>query len=490
VLLTLARLSLAALAFTIGCGTAPVICGCQDDCDQTASCDPPPECSATSATPDCGIWVSATKGNDDNPGTQAEPVRTLQRGVDLAGPIGRVYACAETYDAPVTIPSGVSLHGGWACQQTWEPTDQRAAIRPLHDVVPLRIVAGAGDSLVTDITARAGDAMSPGGSSIAAWVEVDAVVEMRDVELVAGDGAPGAAGEHGGVMPATYGASGVAGDGACTMDIGQGGLVPVTMCDDGPTAGGSGGDGSELVALAGGAGTPDLGGGSGGLGEDTTPNCTGGNDGAAGMDGTDGIGADAGGTLTASGYVGAAGTSGTAGTRAQGGGGGGASYGNSGCGLLPHGGAGGGSGGAGGCGGRAGKGGGGGGASIALVSRSSGVRLVGVRLVAAAGGVGGTGGTGQVGGLGGLPGLGGAQYSGPPPVHAGCSGGFGGQGGNGGNGGGGAGGPSAAIVHAFGAAPAQDGVEMIIGAGGDGGLGGNPMGGAGQAGQAANVLEL
>lgn len=487
-LLTLARLSIAFLAFTLGCGTAPVICGCLDDCDQTASCDPPPECAPDAATPDCGIWVSATLGDDSNPGTQDQPVRTLQHGVDLAGPIGRVYACAETYPDAVTIPSGVSLHGGWACQQAWAPSIQRATIRTGRGVIPLRMVAGDGESLVTDLVARAEDATVPGGSSIAALADVGAEVELLRVELVAGDGSAGENGAHGGVQPATAGASGQGGVDACSS--GMGGLSPVTTCDDGPSAGGIGGDGAEAFAQDGGTGSPDLGAGLGGLGEASSPNCTAGSDGNDGTSGSDGAGALAGGSLTAAGYIGVAGQPGTAGTRAQGGGGGGASYGNAGCGLLPHGGAGGGSGGAGGCGGKPGQGGGGGGASIALVSRSSGVRLRDSRLVAGNGGAGGVGGTGQVGGLGGLPGLGGAQYNGPPPVHSGCPGGFGGAGGNGGHGGGGAGGPSAAIAHGFGTAPAQDGVELVIGLGGAGGLGGVPGTGEGEAGMAGKVLEM
>lgn len=502
--MTLLRFSALAAALLLGCGTAPTICGCEDDCNATASCTSettttPPSCPDDPADgdvlPGCGIWVSTTIGDDGNPGTQLAPVKTLQHAVDIAakGP-GRVYACAETYEAAVVVPAGVSLHGGWFCQGGWEPApaDTRASIRPVHDDIPLRLVAGKGESLITDIVVRAPDAANPGGSSIAALADVGAAAEMRRVELIAGDGANGAAGEAGGAQPASAGAAGVGGLDGCFAAIGQGGLAPVTTCDDGPTAGGVGGDGAEAFAQGGGDGAPDLGAGAGGLGEDAAPVCSGGKDGADGVIGADGLGAPAGGSLTADGYLGPAGASGTAGTRAQGGGGGGASFGGSGCGLLPHGGAGGGSGGAGGCGGKPGAAGGAGGASIALASRSDGIRLRDVRLVAGAGGAGGLGGAGQLGGLGGLPGLGGAQYSGPPPVHSGCPGGFGGKGGAGGNGGGGAGGPSAAIAHLFGAAPAQEDVELVVGEAGAGGLGGNPAveTGAGADGMAVKVLEL
>jgi hypothetical protein len=45
--------------------------------------------------PECGIWASWSSGEDTNPGTQAEPVQSLQRAVDLAVEKGvtHVYAC-------------------------------------------------------------------------------------------------------------------------------------------------------------------------------------------------------------------------------------------------------------------------------------------------------------------------------------------------------------------------------------------------------------
>lgn len=491
--------TLVALSLAIGCGTVGT-CGCEDGCEADRTCGTstvaPPSCPDDPADGDvdgaCGVWVSTSLGDDANPGTQEAPVRTLQRGVDLA-PGGHVYACAELYYEPVAIPAGTSLHGAFSCLKgAWARGDTRATLITAADVIPLRLTEGVGTSLVTDLDVRAGNAAGRGQSSIAAWADTGAKVELRRVELRAGNGSDGGDGLPGGTVPAMGGTAGYPGVGACTFAVGTGGEAPATSCDDGLSTGGEGGDGAMAFAQPGGDGSPDYGGGHGGNGEDLSPTCMPGSDGVAGVSGLDGEGAESGGSLGAEGYVGPAGAPGTAGTRAQGGGGGGASFGNNGCGVAPHGGAGGGSGGAGGCGGKPGAGGQGGGASIALASRSSNVRLVDARLVAAGGGRGGNGGSAQVGGLGGLPGLGGASYPGQPPVHSGCSGGFGGKGGNGGNGGGGVGGPSAAIAHLFGAAPDQKGVELVVGAAGGGGLGGNPAesAGAGAAGTAAKVLEL
>jgi len=206
----LVRLSaLALLSALAACGSTGVICGCEDDCDATASCTTTTTTESSSSAPSCpedpasgdvaatcGIWVSATLGDDAAEGTQAAPVRTLQRAVDLAaaGP-GRVYACAQTYDLAVTVPAGVSLSGGWSCLGgTWTPSTDRAAIVPDHDEIPLRLVAGpdGAESLITDLVARAADASGDGASSIAALADVGAAAELRRVELRAGDGADGA----------------------------------------------------------------------------------------------------------------------------------------------------------------------------------------------------------------------------------------------------------------------------------------------------------
>ena len=502
----LMRLSLlAAVTLLAACGTAGSVCGCDDSCDATLTCTSTtttttsaPTCAADPAdgdvAPDCGIWVSATLGDDANPGTQDAPVKTLQRGVDLAGSGGRVYACAETYFDGVEIPAGVSLNGGWLCQNGWEVATkkQRATIAPVHDVIPVVLTAGDGTSILSDLVVRAADAQTAGGSSIALWAGDDSAAEIRRSLLEAGAGARGDDGKIGGSDPAANGVPGLPGAGACTAAIGAGGLAPVTTCDGlDASGGGIGGDGSDAFANSGGTGTPNLGGGIGGKGEQAAPQCTDGTNGAHGPDGEDGIGAAAGGTLTMSAFVGADGVEGKPGAHAQGGGGGGASYGGIGCGPFPKGGAGGGSGGSGGCGGRAGRGGGGGGASIALASRSSGVSLVSVQLVAKKGGVGGNGGSGQTGGNGGLPGKGGEGYASQQPINHGCNGGFGGNGGRGGNGGGGAGGPSIGIAHVVGAAPAQKDVTIEVGQGGEGGLGGVPDPAlVGESGKAAQVLEL
>ncbi len=106
--------------------------GCDQGCDVDATCVPrrvarhgivddgcPADPADGPVRPDCGIWVSASRGQDSSPGTQESPVQTLAQAIVLAqaGP-KRVYACGETYAEPVRLPSGVSLFGGFDCRTT------------------------------------------------------------------------------------------------------------------------------------------------------------------------------------------------------------------------------------------------------------------------------------------------------------------------------------------------------------------------------------
>src|SRR5262245_27161257 len=63
--------------------------GCDWSCAGDFTCElvesPCPEDPAERDVPStCGIWVSASLGDDASPGTQAKPVRTLARAIALA----------------------------------------------------------------------------------------------------------------------------------------------------------------------------------------------------------------------------------------------------------------------------------------------------------------------------------------------------------------------------------------------------------------------
>lgn len=441
--------------------------------------------------PQCALWVSSSVGDDNNPGTQAQPVRTLAHAIVLAqADAGRIYACGETYQEAVALPAGVSLFGGFsACAHlpwAYEANKHPAVIAPGQPgQTALTLIAGKGMSFVGDVWTQTADAVKPGGSSIGAFATDEAQVTFRRAHFQAGNGADGADGQPGSKEgnSAPKGLSGLEGTDACTMDPGVGGEALTLNCPDGTTSvGGAGGDGGELSANGGGNGQQAPGQNPGGFGAGGkaqdgvagTP-CTGGISGAKGIDGIHGLGGTKNGHLTANGQIlGAAGGDGTPGVAGQGGGGGGGSWGNALCGAAPHGGGGGGSGGTGGCGGRSGQGGQPGGSSIGFAARGTHVYFEGEIIISYGhGGKGGNGGALQPGGQAGLPGLGG--WSAINGVAGGCVGGGGGQGGNGGIGGGGRGGHAAAwgVVSTQLALPGY--VLAEAGPPGPGGIGGDPL---------------
>ncbi|MGK3967415.1 hypothetical protein WMF38_24980 [Sorangium sp. So ce118] len=496
-------LALAAVTGQAGCVETP--CGPRLSCDEPATviiederpCVADPR--AGSVDDRCGIFVSASLGDDAASGTRDAPVKTLAEAMArAAGGLGRVYACAETFGEAARVPAGVAIWGGLDCHAGWAYVgDQvRTSIAPGPDEVPLTFLPGEGRSLAADVAARAADAARPSGSSVAAIAQAGATVEILRAELVAGDGARGGDGAPGHPMnrPASAGVPGEVGETACTGEVVPGGAQVQTACEGLVSIGGQGGQGT---ASAGGSGlsgelspvpNPD-GFGAGGWGASVARGCMNGTVGANGEDAAHGAGARGGGRLSPEGYAGVNGEDGGQGRPGQGGGGGGGAL----AGLMfcgpggKDGGAGGGSGGAGGCGGRGGRGGGHGGASIGLISVNAEVSVRASAIRTGQGGDGGIGGFFQIGGAPGLAGIGGRGAGGSP---WGCSGGDGGKGGNGGHGGGGLGGPSIGVAYLFGAPPKLEGVSYGVGAAGVGGQGANPdvLGSAGDDGEEGESL--
>ncbi|MRG95099.1 PGRS family protein [Polyangium spumosum] len=439
---------------------------------------------------DCGVFVSTSLGDDDAPGTQDKPVRSLARAAELAGIERPIYACAEDFHDRLVLPAGASLFGGLDCTDGYRWTDDLAKTR-LHgapDEIPLVLAPGPEVSRIEDLAIFAADATRPGGSSIA-LVADHTRAELRRCDVRAGKGKDGENGASLPYDPALDGLDGVPGEAACVADFNlgtPGGPRVSRTCEGGPgTTGGQGGDGGAITpdslqstpgksGEVGAPAAPMFGlGGAGDAGNGWSCVMGKGTAGNNGSRGTPGAGAAGFGWLDANGYAGIAGGVGGFGLPGQGGGGaGGARGGASICAnATPGAGASGGSGGTGGCGGRGGTGGGPGGASIGIASIESRLVLWDGRVVAGRGGRGGDGADGQPGGSGGNGGMGGAG-KGPSAPDA-CQGGAGGMGGKGGPGGGGLGGPSLVIAH-VGAEPELRGkVSLATGKPGDGGKGGD-----------------
>lgn len=71
------------------------------------------------AGPDCvGTFVSGAVGDDTNPGTSAQPVKTIARATEIALTLGgqqNVFVAGAHYPEKVTLNEGVDLLGGYEC---------------------------------------------------------------------------------------------------------------------------------------------------------------------------------------------------------------------------------------------------------------------------------------------------------------------------------------------------------------------------------------
>jgi hypothetical protein len=479
--------------------------GCE--CNQTSQTDKPDmqfvdaDCDGIDGTETKAIFVDVVSGNDGNPGTKAQPKKSIGAGLlaaNAANPKKDVYVSKGTYTELVDVPDGVSVYGGYDAAAGWS----RALVNVTRISSPTTVgvrVANAAQALEIQLltiesanasgTAVNGDGLSSYGVLI---VGSSGGVTVRGCTISAGSGGPGAAGATG-----ATGAAGQKGGDASGTTPGGPGSSP---CGAPGGAGGAGVNGTQSGAAgapgtqAPGGGAPAAGGAPGSAGEcSTTSSAPGGSapsvqfPGSTGNPGTNGSSGAPLGTFDASGaYLAAAGGPGVSSGFPGGGGGGGGSGGGTAHGhvLFPsfctdcasHPSGAGGGGGGGGCGGGPGAGGRGGGGSFAIVVVNSTATVESTKMTTAQGGNGGAGGNGGLGGAGGAGGAGAAgvsHNSGCSNISAGngASGSAGGAGGRGGAGAGGTGGPSVCIVYK-GGAPTTSGTQCTNGGGGAGGPGG------------------
>ncbi|WP_441287582.1 hypothetical protein ACSRUE_36350 [Sorangium sp. KYC3313] len=485
-------------------------CAYDDSCYDRRLCLTPPtslcdgDPTTAPALDECGVFVSASSGDDSNPGTKGAPVKTLQHAIGLAAsgrghgkaPTRRVLACGGTFEEAISLPQGVDFWGGRLCAGgDWSyggPLDGQHALTVIAPPVgiPLRVLGGddavnAGNdatSVIFGVRAVAADASaSDHKSSIAMLLSYGARAIVRESEILAGNGKDGDPGEDAPSYRANAGALGNDGVDACTANMAPGGLPVVTVCGEGlESTGGQGGDGGLETGDGGTSGLPEPveipdNRGSAGTGASSMP-CTVGGRGADGSDAERAAGAAGAGLLGVEGWVGPRGENGKPGGVGQGGGGGGGGKGRDPVNACPagrpQGGAAGGSGGSGGCGGKGGKGGDYGGASIGIVAlQGSSLTVDASTVLGAKGGNGGVGGTGQWGGFGAGGGLGGNKLL--TDTSRGCAGGDGGNGGRGGDAGGGLGGHSLGIGSVGASVAILKNSTVSPGQAGTGGIGGN-----------------
>jgi hypothetical protein len=438
-----------------------------------------------------GIHVAPT-GTDSAAGTKDAPLASISAGIAKASqssPPLAVFVRAGVYTELVTMRSGVSVYGGFDMSWMRTPGSVTEIDGPSPAVIFDALPTGAA---LDRFTVKSADATAMGESSYAIVIKSSQGVELRDLTVMPGAGAPGGTGENGGT--GSSGGNGGTGTKGCED---SGGFC--SGCNR-PQGGGGGASACAMGGKGGNAGHGDNGGGKGddgvnnpasgafggpqGAGQFGTPGGTG----ADGQPGGPGMGGEAGaevGVFMGVLYMPAAGgTGGMGGNGTGGGGGGGGGGGNDSCDSY---GASGGGGGGAGCGGTPGSGGTGGGGSFGVVALDSAVILRGSMVMGGAGGAGGAGGRGGDGGSPGGPGGTGPYGGGSEQDDGGMGGpgGYGGAGGIGGHGGGGGGGASAAIV-CVGSATITIPSSTLTG--GVGGAGGASMGNAGKTGVSSQAI--
>lgn len=380
----------------------------------------PPKAPVVTGTPDdseinemLGIFV-APRGAANGDGSRANPLLTVQAGIDRARTLGkRVYVCTGTYKEALVIADSISLIAGLDCSAPiWKTGAPRSRIEaPTSPAILAKDIKSPTRLEGLDIVAP--NATAPGASSIGFFADHAAAITLAKSSVKAGDAANGADGTEG--IQLVQSASAVGAPpipaGQCTIGVGFLRQQRCGALESFAPAGAPGG-----VSVCSGApnvsGLPGGKGGTGGLHETismpTFPAVTF-RWGAAvisaqygearplpatvGANGADGAPAAALGSLSVDGYAGA---DGVAGTDGKGGGGGRGGTGSNPYDITPNAGGNwfgnrGEGGGAGGCPGLAGTPGKAGGASIALALIESPLVVDSTQLTAGKGGAGGRG---------------------------------------------------------------------------------------------------
>jgi len=463
-------------------------------------------CDGVDGDVDEAIFVATTGIDSPICGTtQNDPCGTINYALSrVLAPRDALYVQAGSYDEVVDLAEGVHIYGGY--DDAWLRQDRNVAghavfitggLHPIENQFMTVRAEGLGQpTVLADLFLQgpnaSGSTSAGTRSSYVVFARNSDGLELRHVDLYAGNGAAGttgAAGQGASQSQAPDGSDGgnATGSATCsTSRVAGGSGAGNPSCSN--TTGGSGGRGGKKDTNCGVCGcvlcgncnaTSGISGGNGsqtqganGQGGNGGSPCNYAGSGSTGRTGNYGTGG-AGGTgwfVVADFWYADAGTAGLAGGSGGGGGGGG---GSGGCDTgVDARGAGGGGGGAGGCGAPSGGGAGtGGGGSFGIFAVSSSISAIDCTIVRGDGGPGGRGGIGANGQWGGYGGDGGNGLRG---AKYGAYGGTGGRGGYSGGGGGGAGGSSYA-TWSSGSVVSYD-CAVVGGSGGNGGTGGTSAG--------------
>jgi hypothetical protein len=254
----------------------------------------------------------------------------------VARGVERIVLCTGSYGERLVIDDvdqPIEVYGGFDCSKPqWVASSSGGTTVEPSSGVPLRIKSMVEDVWIENVAFEAADATDAGESSLAAILESNVEVTLKDVTLTAGKGKDAEGGEEteGFDFPMTS---------ACVEDdeclegrdaVGTlRGAARTYGCPGGAplTGGGRGGDGAAIPD-DGNDGSPDRGLDAGGDAAAGVDPCGPGQVGGAGSDGSNASGADTTGTAASSTWNPSPGSDGQHGQVGQGGGGGGATSGS------------------------------------------------------------------------------------------------------------------------------------------------------------------
>ncbi|HEY8077765.1 MAG TPA: hypothetical protein VIF62_26750, partial [Labilithrix sp.] len=308
--------------------------GTSDPSDEGAAApQPPPPLTGKPAdaelTEQYGVFVTST-GTADGDGSRAHPLGSIPAAIGLAKQKAlRVYVCVGTYAEQVTLASGVSVIGGFICD---DPSVWSAAAGQRSRIEATKSPAVRAIDIGVPTRFDGFDVVAPKGapSSIALIASNASVLTIANGSLTASDAADGTSGD----LPSA-GTTANGGDGHANLYVSPLGLrggskAPYAGATGGTSAcgGGAGGAGavggswSCVLVSAGGIQEYVFGANTDAMGNYDEPGKPGGGTGAAGANGKDGASASVIGAFTADGYVTADGTAGSDGAPGAGGAGG------------------------------------------------------------------------------------------------------------------------------------------------------------------------
>ncbi len=223
--------------------------GCE--CTVTSAVDAPDfngmdaNCDGVDGNVTRAVFVSST-GNDANPGTRDGPVKTIQRGIDVAAVtpgLDHVYVAEGIYDESVSIVASVSVFGSYS--PDFSRHDPLGHTSVIIGAAPVAGKLGAvnaigitsGTALVDGFAIRASTTPTPAGNSYAVYVlDSNDSLALRFNRIIASPGRSSA--------PAPNGADGLDANGVarrgddarvaaaqqCTTETTLGGLGAMGSC--------------------------------------------------------------------------------------------------------------------------------------------------------------------------------------------------------------------------------------------------------------------